>query len=163
MRPRDIRGIGLIGAAALAATLALAGPISAAPAGNNGTVKIDGLDFDDHPNNEPHVGCEFQIDFYGFDEGDRTAHIEFYSVPPSGSDLLVLDTVFFSGGTATDLPAHAISVSGLTEHPEQGYHIKLTVHVDGARGADTKHKTFWVTGCEPTDPPTDPNDPPEEY
>ena len=37
------------------------------PAGNNGTVKIDRIAFDDHPNNQPHVGCQFQVDFYGFD------------------------------------------------------------------------------------------------
>ena len=40
------------------------------PPGNDGTVKIDGLDFDRHPNNEPHVGCTFEVDFYGFDAGD---------------------------------------------------------------------------------------------
>ena len=33
-------------------------------------VKVDDVPFDDHPNNEPHVGCSFQIDFYGYDEGD---------------------------------------------------------------------------------------------
>ena len=40
------------------------------PPGNNGTVKVDGVVFDDHPDNEPHVGCVFQIDWYGFDEGE---------------------------------------------------------------------------------------------
>jgi hypothetical protein len=36
----------------------VAGLASAAPnpPGNNGTVKIDDLPFDDAPNNEPHVG-----------------------------------------------------------------------------------------------------------
>ena len=29
--------------------------------------------FDDHPNNQPHVGCVFQVDFYGYDEGDLDA------------------------------------------------------------------------------------------
>ena len=42
------------------------------PPGNNGTIKIDDVEFDDHPNNEPHVGCTFQVDFYGFDKGDPT-------------------------------------------------------------------------------------------
>lgn len=31
------------------------------PAGNNGTVKIDGLPNDSAPDNEPHVGCAFDI------------------------------------------------------------------------------------------------------
>ena len=55
-------------AVALAGCLALAGlatPAFADPPGNNGTVKIDGDAFDDDPNNEPHVGCTFQVDFYG--------------------------------------------------------------------------------------------------
>ena len=43
------------------------------PPGNNGTIKIDDVPFDDHPNNEPHVGCVFQVDFYGYDEGDLDA------------------------------------------------------------------------------------------
>lgn len=42
------------------------------PAGNNGTVKVDGVEFESHPNNEPHVGCVFRVDFYGYDEGDLT-------------------------------------------------------------------------------------------
>ena len=41
--------------------------------------------------------------------------------------------------------------------------MKLTVRAPGSRGADTKHKVFWVTGCEPTtpvNPPTNPPNPP---
>ncbi len=58
------------------------------PNGSNGTIKIDGVDalglFDGHPNNEPHIGqCVFQVDFYGFDEGD-TAKLSFKLWPPSG-------------------------------------------------------------------------------
>ena len=37
--------------------------------GNNGTVKMDGNPIDDGPNNEPHLGCTFDIDWYGFDAG----------------------------------------------------------------------------------------------
>ena len=52
---------------ALIAVASLANVASAAPnpPGNNGTIKIDDTPFDDHPNNEPHVGCVFQVDFYG--------------------------------------------------------------------------------------------------
>lgn len=115
------------------------------------------MDWDVHPNNEPHVGCDFQIDFYGFDEGGRTADIEFKLVPPTGSDILSTDSVQFTGPTEADLlRTYVINVDdGLEPHPVQGYHVKLTVHVTGTKGADTKHKTFWVTECEPTDPPQD--------
>jgi len=48
-----------------AALLALAAPAGAKgnPPGDNGTVKIDRVAFDDAPNNEPHAGCVFQVDF----------------------------------------------------------------------------------------------------
>jgi hypothetical protein len=49
---------------ALLAVASLASPAWAQdPPGNNGTVKIDDVPFDDLPNNEPHVGCTFQVDF----------------------------------------------------------------------------------------------------
>lgn len=167
------RGIGLITTAAFAAAFAIAAPASAAdPHGNNGTVKIDGVAFDDHPNNEPHVGCTFQVDFYGFDRGDLSAHVIFEAQAPSGSGVLLEDDVFIGeddasgGGSEAGLDASAtytLDVSGLDEHPQQGYHIKLTVHADGSQGADTKHKVFWVTGCEPPcdEPPSDPPSQPE--
>ena len=69
MRTTRLRRV-LVAASCGAGLLALmAGPVAAQqdPGGNNGTVKIDGVDFDDHPNNEPHVGCVFQVDFYGYD------------------------------------------------------------------------------------------------
>ncbi len=57
--------IAALSAAATATFLAGFGSAWAAPnpPGNNGTVKIDDVPFDDHPNNEPHVGCTFQVDF----------------------------------------------------------------------------------------------------
>jgi hypothetical protein len=160
------RGAGLT-LAALAVSLAMAAPASAAP-GNNGTVKIDGVAFDDLPNNEPHVGCVFQVDFYGFDEGDLTAEVIFEAQAPSGSGVLLTDSVFIGeddqsgGGSVAGLDAsetYTLDLSGLVEHPQQGYHVKLTVHAEGSQGADTKHKTFWVTGCDPCE---DPEDPPQQ-
>jgi hypothetical protein len=44
----------------LLADLASAAPN---PPGNNGTIKIDATPFDDLPDNEPQVGCSFQVDF----------------------------------------------------------------------------------------------------
>lgn len=172
MNTRILRTAGLT-AMALAASLVLAAPVGAAP-GNNGTVKIDGEVFDDLPNNEPHVGCSFQVDFYGFDEGDDLfAHVTFTAQPPSGRGIILEDDVFIGeddasgGGSEAGLDASAtftLDLSALDEHPVQGYHVKLTVEADGSKGADTKHKTFWVTGCEPPceEPPTDPEWPNQE-
>jgi hypothetical protein len=115
--------------------------------------------FDDAPNNEPHVGCEFQVDFYGFDEGDLNADVTFESHPPTGPvQVLLTDTVFIGeddnagGGSQAGLDASAtytLDFTGIQPHPNQGFHVKLTVHADGSQGADTKHKVFWTTGCVP--------------
>src|SRR5205823_2604746 len=63
------------------------------PAGNNGTVKIDGKPFDDAPDNEPHPGCVFQVDFYGFDAGDLDAEVTFDAWAPTRGGTLLTDTV----------------------------------------------------------------------
>jgi LPXTG-motif cell wall-anchored protein len=139
----------------------LAGLASAAPnpPGNNGTVKIDDVAFDDHPNNEPHVGCVFQVDFYGYDEGDLDATVTFESHPPTGPlRVLLTDTVFIGeddnsgGGSQDGLDAsvtYTLDFSGIEPHPNQGFHVKLTVNAEGSQGADVKHKVFWSTGCVP--------------
>jgi hypothetical protein len=131
------------------------------PPGNNGTVKIDGEEFDTHPDNEPHVGCVFEVDFYGFDEGDLNADVTFDVWPPTGPMATILeDTVFIGeddnsgGGSEAGLDAERLyDLSGLLDafeqHPQQGWHIKLTIHADGSQGADTKHKVFWVEDCGP--------------
>ena len=139
--------------------LAWAGPN---PPGNNGTVKIDDTPFDDHPNNEPHVGCVFQVDFYGYDEGDLDATVTFEAHPPTlrdGDDqVLLTDTVFIGeddnsgGGSEAGLDAsetYTLDLTGIEPHANQGVHVKLTIHAEGSQGADVKHKVFWVTGCGP--------------
>jgi LPXTG-motif cell wall-anchored protein len=151
------------GAVCLVATIP--GQASADPPGNNGTVKIDGIDFDDHPDNEPHVGCVFQVDWYGFDEGeDLFSDVTFEVHPPTGSpEVILTDEVFIGeddnsgGGSEAGLDASATYdltsvLQGFEPHPQQGWHIKLTVNNDGSQGADVKHKVFWVSGCET--PPT---------
>ena len=128
------------------------------PPGNNGTVKVDGMPFDGSLGNEPHVGCEFLIDFYGFDQGNLFGTATFELQPPTGNDLLLVDSAFIGGdpaGGGTDLDASLfedlsgpIANSGATARPNQGFHIRLTVEAQGSIGAMTKHKTFWVTDCE---------------
>jgi hypothetical protein len=136
------------------------------PAGNNGTVKIDAEPFDTHPGNEPHVGCRFQVDFYGFDEGDLFADVIFTAHPPTGKgETLLEDRVFIGeddhsgGGSEAGIDAEreydlSAALASFTPHPKQGYHVKLTVHADGSQGADTKHKVFWVEGCNQPPPTT---------
>ena len=147
-----------LAAAALVTAMAMvASPAMADPPGNNGTVKIDDRPFDTHPDNEPHVGCEFQVDFYGFDQGDLWADVTFRLHPPTGNTVLLQDSVFIgddAAGGGTDLDAQMtynlqveLQNADVAAHPIQGYHVKLTVNADGSQGADTKHKVFWVKDC----------------
>ena len=168
-------------AAAVALLLMLPNTADASdPPGNNGTVKVDDVPFDDHPDNEPHVGCVLQIDFYGYDEGDLNADVAFEGVPPTGGGVLLTDSVSIgedSAGGATDLDASATydlsqALADIEPHPVQGHHVRLTINADGSQGADVKHKVFWVDDCvtppdkpseEPSDEPTEePSDNPSE-
>jgi hypothetical protein len=140
------------------------------PPGDNGTVKIQELgDNEEIPDNDPHVGCVFQIEFRGFDEGDLNARWTLSAQPPTGKETIVTKEVPIGGdpaGGANDVDAIVkvdigdYDLSALTEHPQQGYHLKLEVHAEGSQGADTKFKVFWVRGCEKAPPPKDGGTPP---
>ena len=161
---------GLLTAAAVGAGAAGAG--AADPPGNNGTVKVDGAPFDITPGNEPHVDCRFDIDFYGYDQGeDLFAEVTFTAFPPDHPSGVILDvepkTVFIGedsnagGGSEEGHDASqsydlSDALASIEPHPTQGWHVKLTIHADGSQGADTKYKVFWVTGCETTPPTTEP-------
>ena len=151
------RALAALGATLLSA-LALAAPAAAdgdAPAGNNGHIKIDDVAMDDGNENVPHPGCTFVVDFFGYDVGTRTATLIFEGQEPTGGGELVVDTWTFevaSRDTGNELNASrtvdlSSALAGIEPHPLQGWHVKLTVHVDGARGADVKHKVFWVSEC----------------
>lgn len=150
---------------ALVLGLVWLGPAANAdPPGNNGTVKINGSPSDDHPGNEPHVGCMLQVEFYGFDQGDLDALVTFAAQPPTGRDVLLTDRVGIgedAAGGGTDLDASVTynlgpALVGYEPH-SQGFHIRLTVEAEGSIGADTKHKVFWVDGCSTTSTTTAPS------
>jgi hypothetical protein len=145
----------------LGATCLLWGTSTAALAANRGTVKIDGLELDQHPNNEPHPGCLFEVDFYGFG-ANLNATSTFYAWPPTGSMQQIhqvsttLDNDDSTGGGSiagydggTGLIDLSPFLVGIVPHPQQGFHVKL--QVDVPRGTDSaafsKFKVFWVT-CE---------------
>jgi hypothetical protein len=145
---------GVAGLAAMLMIVALASPALAAP-GNNGTVKIE-FTGSAPPNNEPHVPCTFNIEFRGYDEGDLWATYSFALHPPTGTSEVLSGSTFIGedpAGGANDLDASVPIdlgpyLSGVTPHPVQGFHIKVTVHAQGSIGADTKYKVFWVK-CVP--------------
>lgn len=139
-----------------------AGKAKQDPAGNNGTVKIAPYgEIDSIPNNTPHPGCTFQVEWYGFDEGDDVvSKVSFAMQAPTSDVALSIDgpaEVFVGGdsatgaGTETGLDGretYTLSFDG-EPHPKQGYHVKLTVATPRSQGNDTKTKVFWVEECEP--------------
>ncbi|PWU43155.1 hypothetical protein DLJ46_32910, partial [Micromonospora globispora] len=170
MRQRRRLGLALSSAAAAGvASLAIATPALATdPAGNNGTVKIDNFDVDSHndPNiaNRPHVGCDFQVRFFGFDNG-QTAKITFDIHEPSGTSTTPLysktetvSTDDAAGGPNDEDEVFTYHVAdwdlaNYKEQPKQGYHVKLTIYSEGVPGG-VKHKVFWVPNCETPTTPT---------
>jgi hypothetical protein len=154
-------GAGLVAGASVA---------SADPPGNNGTVKINsqGVDSSDDISNVPHVPCDFQVEFFGFDTG-QTATITFTIHPPSGDgDVLLSETETVSddpaAGGLNDVDnvfpysGTSFGLDRFTAQPQQGFHVKLTVVSEGLPGGK-KHKVFWLT-CVPTTPTTPPTKPP---
>jgi hypothetical protein len=128
------------------------------PPGNNGTIKIDDEPFDSAPDNEPHPGCVFQVDFYGFDEGSLDADVSFEAIAPTAGGVVRTDVVpigedsHAGGGSEAGLDASrtydlSADLAGIAPHPRQGWHVRLTIHADGSQGADVKHKVFWVSDC----------------
>ena len=147
------------------------------PSGANGTVKIDGVDFADGPEvrNEPHVTCDLELEFFGFDEGQR-ADVVFSEEAPTGSEVVREDRQLLAsddpaGGAAPD-PDATFRYEVLTAapgdgdadgvrdivladdaqlQPQQGYHLRVDVVLFDADGAavpgDGKHKVFWVEPC----------------
>ena len=160
----SLAGAGLTGV--LLAALAVP-PAGAAPSsGASGTVKIDGVEFDSLPNNEPHVGCSFQVDFYGYPAGDLFADVTFSAQAPTtvagGSQILLTSRVFVgeddSSGAATEAGLDAantftLNYNGIIAHPIQGYHVSLTVSTPSVNGTSVKQKTLWTSGCDDSEEP----------
>lgn len=167
-------------AAALSLTLSvltlLAPPSSAN--GNNGTVKLDGLDLNDgpghsnqpndpdetEPDNDPHLDCGLQLEFFNFDTGQK-ADITFTAHPPTGNNGVLLSqekvTISDDGtGGANNDPDSVFNYDVETQfdlsqftsvHDEHGWHVKLSLDLFNADGSPVpggqKHKVFWIEPC----------------
>ncbi|WP_319464070.1 LPXTG cell wall anchor domain-containing protein [Micromonospora sp. RTP1Z1] len=168
-------------AAAATACLAFAAPAWAGasltgnphnPPGDNGTVKIDGAPFEDKVDNQPHVTCDFELEFFNFDEGQK-ANITLWAQPPSSSpkDKVVWSVKNYvisndpAAGAQNDhdevirLSAKDLDLAGLKLQEQQGYHIKLDVDLTDGKAFDDKHKVFWLKPCEsPSPTPSNPGE-----
>ena len=108
------------------------------------------------PTTSPTSLCKFDIDFYNYAD-DAVAQILLEGQAPSGSGTIYTKTLNLQkdpagGGTDWDgeqlVRINRLDLAGLTAHPIQGYHVKLTVNVTSSIGADVKHKVFWMQPCE---------------
>lgn len=130
------------------------------PSGNNGFIKVnEEVVPDSIPNNDPHVGCNLKVEFYNYDKNpDYKARVSFalhnptagagYTMSVAGDQNPFIGEDVAGGGNDLDAAkSYKLSFSG-TPHAKQGYHVKLTIHADGSRGADVKHKVFWVQPCQ---------------
>lgn len=143
------------------------------PPGDNGTVKIAGPDDAvGHPSNNPHPGCTFFVEWFGFDAGEDVISTVTIAPQAPTSDASVSSTgpgqVFVGAddaGGGTDLDGretYSLTFSGSAPQPQQGYHVKVTVATPHSRGDDTKTKVFWVKPCGTQTPPTTPTESPGE-
>jgi hypothetical protein len=146
------------------------------PAGNNGTVKLAGFGGTNgpghssgdgstpmHPSNDPHLPCDFSVEWFGFDSG-VISDVTFEQHAPTrgGSphhDSVPLDNDSHSGGGSTagydGVQDYNLDFEG-DPHPVHGYHVKLTTETPYSQGSDRKHKVFWVEPCEEeTSPPAE--------
>ncbi len=117
-----------------------------APAGANGTIKIDGVEFDgtfdSHPNNEPHIGqCPFQVDFYGFEEGD-TGVLRFSLWPPSGTKELI--PVAGYRAVPAEGPFNGITDEPLAVSPDGLSLVLGSLDSDGAGGGIDIDGQYYV-------------------
>jgi hypothetical protein len=131
-----------------------AAAVAESAGGNNGTVKVDGGTLDNGNANEPHVGCDFAIEWFGFDS-DASSSVTFTMQPPTnipnapGASTSVAFGPFDLGSNGASNQSFNIYdlLKNFTAQPNQGLHVKLETHTTWSNGDDTKYKAYWVTGC----------------
>lgn len=115
----------------------------AAPAGDNGTVKIHkSTTAVTDRRNEPHV-CVFYLDAFGFDPAQSVSW-QIKSWPPTGDRSVV------ASGVLT-LDSNGNGNTGDMTLPNG--HYKLFWNFAGEKGS-AKHKVFWVACASPSPSPS---------
>ena len=114
---------------------------------NRGSVKVDDDDIDDGPANHPHVICGLLIVVdHSF---GRPFDIDFDADAPTtrpGPDQHLLIVHVPDGDNVSGLIDLRAFLGGIVPHPQQGFHVFITVHLPGG----DKHKVIWVQLCPPT-------------
>ena len=153
---------------ALTAMTAMSAPSVAAP-GNNGTVKVSPTETSTHRPTTTRTSAAPSSSSgtastptsprrSRFDEQAPTTGVGMTVAGPR--DVFVDDDPATGAGTAgfDGAQVYTLSLHG-APHPQQGYHVKLTIDTPESNGASVKHKVFWVEGCGPTTTPPPPPPP----
>jgi hypothetical protein len=114
-------------------------------------VKVDDDDVDDGPANHPHAICGLRIVVeHGFGAPFDIDFLAQAPTPKPGNDQRLLVVHVPGGDDASGLIDLRGFVLGIVPHPQQGFHISITVHLPGG----DKHKVIWVQLCPPVTPTT---------
>jgi hypothetical protein len=125
--------------------------------GNSGDVKINGTTVDQIPNNAPHQGCAFTMEYYNFAVGSPDATYAFTLQAPTqvGNNMLASGSVAIGGGELPGYPmldaavtvdlSTSLAASGAVP-AQQGYHVRMDVTSPDQQGNGSKSKVFWVDG-----------------
>ena len=142
--------------AAVVAILGLGSASSYAAPGNNGTVKVNDTLIDQIPDNAPHPECAFNVQWFNFDGVIVTSQVTFEAQDQDIEVTTVTgDTsANFRGGPGPNHSEDYILKFEGEPHPQQGYHVKVTISTNDSNGNDTKSKVFWVSPCQTPTPTT---------
>ena len=170
-----------IAAAALAsAALAVALPVGIAAGapgngngnqssnGNDGHIQIDGVPIDAGRDNDPHVGCPFTVEVFGFDPTQLATITVTPHAPTTGGSpgtfgpmhVTVNGPIPPGPGVGSTLDGYYVVTAaeieqifaGVTPQPQQGYHARIDVELTPSPTGpgDDKHHTIWIAPCSTT-------------
>ena len=174
MRARLVTAAAVATATLLSAFLVLGAPPASATkdgdsgSDNKGDIKISTEGGPADNNNEPHVGCRFDIQWYGFERSTSTVSFEPQGNWPglvitkvAGPDSVDLIVPQQAGSDLNTIQTYELAFTG-ADPQAQGYHVKVTADTrrpDDKKG-DGKTKVIWVD-CARSDTTTDPGTTPE--
>ena len=125
-----------------------------------GTVKVEGEDIDDLPNNKPHEGCVFTIEWRGFAGSSLvTATLTLVNPTAGGSKSASVNLDGDPAGGGNDLDATVVldllDIPGIEDVEPHMIAGKPSLHVrlDATTPTGEKHKVFWAINCPPEPPP----------
>ena len=136
--------------------------------GNDGHVQIDGVPIDAGRDNDPHVGCPFTVEFFGFDPTQSATITVTPHAPTTGGSpgtfgpmpVTVNGPIPPGPGVGSTLDGYYVVTAaeieqifaGVTPQPQQGYHARIDVELTPSPTGpgDDKHHTIWIAPCSTT-------------